>query len=1127
MLRYELILVVLAMLVSSVGVYGQESSSIKVISPEIDDLAYAALTKARSLEERGQFAEAIETLDRALLLVQGDDPRPSGPASVLLAEAARVSGKAGYLPMAASLSLACVKVKLAIYPPDKFPAGHQDLLIALSNAGDAMRQIGQYRLARQFTQIAFEMGNRIYHAQRFPQGHPHLAMIANSMGVLEIAEGNHVAAASVLDEAIRIARSVYPRDRFPQGHPDLVLMLTNRARVAHLLGKWDTAEATYREAKNMALSLHREADNGKFLTSLAIVDNNWGALASNRADLAQAYECYASAVNIYRRQFPVERFPLGHPDLAIALHNLAVTQEALGETTRAMELADEAVTMLQRLGQLDEEDHCIPETALAWETLARLARVIGDLDNAEFASRRSLKIRQRVFSETESRAGQVELARSLMNLAGVAHSKGNSDEAATHLTEACQQLRKMPDRIASEQLARGLNNLALLEARRGSLSIAGEQLAEALRIQEELYPLQRFPIGHENINRARANYGRLLLDQGKTQEGIELVKQAYVAYENHYKTIAWGLSESEGMNLRETLPRLVDDLLSFWSPSLGTDAELYELIWRQRGIRNELLRSRYQKIRERPEGTTRQKFETYLTLRRDMACYYRTRGIQGSYFATLQERKESLERELSGEIEYSPLDLTDAGVTVKQLREHLAKTAAVVECFVFHNSITKQAEYAAFILTRDRPVKRVNLGPCEQIDASVRKWRAAIESAPQQIEDWKRLNRYFPGSKPQATPFPTLADGQIATTSIWNPIASALPQGCELVYMLPDGALHFVPWAALPIDGGKRFLVEKVQILTAPSVPWLLQRLGQPNSLSGSDCLLAVGGVFYDEKPLRHSIVPSRSPVTWKSQQSEMKYWKDPHESYLAGSAMESHYLAHCADRREKIVLQGRSASLDTITDALPSARVALISTHGVYFQRPDAGSALMLDSRQILDPRERVTPWQRSPLTKLRLDLSGSSLPTESSQGTNENVNILTAEHIASLSLPNLQLVILSACQTGLGEVDSGQELYGFASAFHLAGARNVISAQWSVNDYVTARLTMMTGYYHYREGASPSDSLRKAQLSYLRSPEKSLTWDGVSKPPQIAEQSLSPIDNSLRHPYYWAAFSLSGPGN
>lgn len=1135
MLRYAIFIAgVLTLLVSNAAIRCEEPSSLKVIPPEIDDLAYAALTKARSLEEKGQFIEAMETLDRALLLVQGDDPRPSGPASVLLADAARVSGKAGHFPLAASLSLASVKMKFAIYPPDKFPAGHQDLLIALSNTADAMRRIGQYQAARQFAQTAFEMGKRIYHAKRFPQGHPHMAMIANSLGVLEIAEGNNVEAVGFLDEAIKIARHVYPRERFPNGHPELVLMLTNRARAAHLLGEWHAAELMYREAKHMAVALHRETASDPLLAPIALVDNNWGALASERANHVQAYEFYTNAVSIYRKLFPAERFPIGHPELAIALHNLAITQEALGETTQAIQCAEEAVTMLERLGRVDGEDLCIPETALAWETSARLERVTGDLHKVELASRRALEIRQRVFSRTMSSAGEIEIARSLMSLASLAQSKGNFDEAAKHLTDACQQLRKLSvrhkgsssNRIASEQLARGLNNLALLEAKIGSTASAGEHLAEALRIQVELYPPQSFPLGHENINKAQANYGRFLLGQGEFLEGIERVKQAYAAFEKQYETIAWGLSEGEGMNLRAVLPRLVDDLLSHGQSALGSDEKLYELIWRHKGIRNDLLRDRFRQLRATPDIAIQQKFETYLQLRRDIACHYRSRGSQGDYFSSLHKRKETLERELASSL-YFPSNPLEAGASVRELRKLLAANTAVVECFVFHNSTSKRAEYAAFILTRDQPIQRVNLGSCEQIDASIRQWRTAIESAPRQAEDWKKLNRYLPGSRPRVTPFPTLAGGSIVADKVWQPIASALPQDCELVYMLPDGALHFVPWPAIPIEAGKKFLIEELQILHAPSVPWLLQSLRHQTPSKGPDRLLAVGGIFYDEEPLQQSIAPSRAPIEWESRQAEMKYWHDSHHHFLAGSAMESHFLAHCADRREKILLHGRNASLETTTAALLQCRVALISTHGVFLQPPGDEPALALDSREILDQRERSTPWERSPLMRLRLDLSGSSSQTENSQKGSGSARSLTAEHIASLPLSNLQLIILSACQTGLGDIDAGEEMYGFANAFHLAGTRNVITTQWSVNDYMTARLTMLTGYHLYREAANPRDALRLAQLAYLRSPQATLLWDGTATPPQIAERSTASADTFLRHPYYWAAFSLSGPGD
>jgi CHAT domain-containing protein len=121
----------------------------------------------------------------------------------------------------------------------------------------------------------------------------------------------------------------------------------------------------------------------------------------------------------------------------------------------------------------------------------------------------------------------------------------------------------------------------------------------------------------------------------------------------------------------------------------------------------------------------------------------------------------------------------------------------------------------------------------------------------------------------------------------------------------------------------------------------------------------------------------------------------------------------------------------------------------------------------------------------------------------TGERDGLLTAEEVSWLDLSGVELVVLSACETGLGRAQSGEGLIGLRRAFRTAGAKTVISSLWSVQDESTARL--MESFYRnlWDAGMDRIEALRQAQLSMLR---------------RHREQHGDPL------PATWGAFVLSG---
>src|SRR5262249_9197549 len=181
----------------------------------------------------------------------------------------------------------------------------------------------------------------------------------------------------------------------------------------------------------------------------------------------------------------------------------------------------------------------------------------------------------------------------------------------------------------------------------------------------------------------------------------------------------------------------------------------------------------------------------------------------------------------------------------------------------------------------------------------------------------------------------------------------------------------------------------------------------------------------------------------------------------------------------------GTAAGPGQLLVDLERARWAHLATHG-FFAAPKSGVRQYLyDERDFLRglAGERVGAGARSPLTQTGLVLAGANLKGKEAGADG---GILTAEALAGLDLRGLELAVLSACETGLGEAASGEGGYGLQRASHLGGCRNVLASLWKVDDDATAAL--MAVFYHelWAEGRAPREALRRAQLALYRHPRE-----------------------------------------
>jgi CHAT domain-containing protein len=270
-----------------------------------------------------------------------------------------------------------------------------------------------------------------------------------------------------------------------------------------------------------------------------------------------------------------------------------------------------------------------------------------------------------------------------------------------------------------------------------------------------------------------------------------------------------------------------------------------------------------------------------------------------------------------------------------------------------------------------------------------------------------------------------------------------------------------------------------------------------------------------------------------------------PYYSELPGTVREQARVQDLASGRPVTALTGAAATAARLVTELPKARYAHLATHGFFAER-ELSAEHKRQQQELERLRQsyaftaerglpRVGLGTRSPLAYTGLVLAGANDPASAGP----EGGIVTGEALVQLPLEGLELSVLSACETGLGELTGGEGVQGLVRAFHLAGCPNVVASLWAVHDEATAAL--MAEFYRqlWQEHRPPIEALRQAQLLIYRHPERVRELAGERAAPNLSQ--AQPVNAApapapaaappktaagTAPPKWWAAFQLSGAG-
>jgi CHAT domain-containing protein/tetratricopeptide (TPR) repeat protein len=864
---------------------------------------------------------------------------------------------------------------------------------------------------------------------------------------------------SLVETRTLLERAVGIAERtFGPTHYDMWAYLNDLALIDLYIGDYTKSRLLFERAVKVA-----EAKVGVWHDRVGTTVNNLALVHRQLGDYAAARRGHARAAAIWERVFGRT-----HPFVARALMDLAAVYRDLGEPRAALPLLQRALLIReQRLGR----DHRDVVTTLA--DLAATLRELGDLPRARDASARALEIWERLGTPEEGPG----FATVPLVYADVQRDLGNSELARRYYERALV--------IQGTAVGRSHPLFAATQTKLAStLAVLGERSAAAGQAAEA-----------EATNR---NHVRGML-----------------RYLPERQSLAYAATRAGSLELLLSLVTATDEA----PPAAALDGVVRgrALVTDEMAARRLQLQSGDAEIsRLRAQFVSSQQVLANLLVRGPalldpapyVAAVERSRRDSEAAERRLAERSATFREEMSA---------TQVGID--QVRAALPASAVLVS-FVRYQRTTWDASpttprtatrravpsYLAFVLAADRPVVVVPLGAASAIETQITRWRQDIAT--------EIGNRSGPSS---AATEVSRVSGSALRKLVWDPIAAHFA-GARQVLIVPDGSLHLVPLAALPVGRSGYVLEEAATIHYLSTERDLVPRTRQPAGPSSARGLLALGAPAFDGDTLASPQTSTRAPMAPASARGVITAFAPECGDFgrvkfreLSGALQEAQDIATLW-RQQPVAQYDGSARLLTGEDAserafkrdAPGHRILHIATHG-FFLGPDCSSNIAGDrgvggltsTGKMPAPATRV----ENPLLLSGLALAGANRRGSARPG--EEDGVLTAEEVVSLNLDGVEWAVLSACETGVGRVHAGEGVFGLRRAFQVAGVRTVITSLWSVDDQATRSWMRVLYESRLQRQQSTADAMRAASLALLR--ERRAKGESTS-------------------PFYWAAFVAVG---
>ncbi len=653
--------------------------------------------------------------------------------------------------------------------------------------------------------------------------------------------------------------------------------------------------------------------------------------------------------------------------------------------------------------------------------------------------------------------------------------KGEYENAITLLTENLDKLGKRQLTNLPIYMSM-LNNLAFVYQKAGQLEKAESLFLRSLKITETLFNKE-----HAEYRTVCGNLAFLYWKMNRSTDAIQYSLQALNIIKKQIDKVFSFSSESEKLDYLRTLS--IDrnkfySLIYNLSPNENSN-DLYDLTIYSKGL---LLNSSKQlntAILNSSDTSAKKLYSSWLNNKNQLAYRYsKPLAEQGTNLDSLKEMTEQQEKQLVRVSSAFNDNKIAVSADWKNVQEKLKPGEAAIEFIQFSyfdkDRLTDSLFYAALILKPNSAKPEfVSLFEEKQIDSLLNK-------NPDNNQD--KINTLYNAgiAKP--------GDNHLYQLT-WSAIDKKL-EDVHIVYFSPVGELFKLSFAALPVNKTTR-LRDKYRLVQLNSTRALIETTEE--KILPSDSLILYGGIAYDADSVK--LKESAGQYNESANETKTKFLSGEKQSwnYLPFSKAEVEEINKIGVKNKyPVTIIGEEKATEESLKALSGIRspaVLHIATHGFFFPDPKPGTQTQNSQQQFFRNAD-------NPLLRSGLLFAGSYYTwTKNRSVTGIEDGIATSYEIANMYLPHTKLAVLSACETGLGELNGSDGVLGLQRAFRIAGVKNLVMSLWKVPDTETAEF--MIAFY---ENLFKQQSIPEA-------------FDAAQK----AMKNKYPDD-----PYKWAAFIL-----
>lgn len=917
------------------------------------------------------------------------------------------------------------------------------------------------------------------------------------------------------DEALKQAQRVLATSRklFGVDHREIAMSLDTVASILRKMGRFGESEQYFMQALQISRKLQREQPH-----DYAAALQNLAGLYRETGRYRESEQLYQEAIATLKQMEPKDDEAL----LSIS-GNLAMLYQDQGRYAEAEPILKAEYEWALKQAQPDSlairmnlsMDGKRLYLADRMSGLAGLYLKMRRVQEAIELTAAALEIKRKLLKDTDPR-----MMREMNNLGMIYRDNGREKEAEPLLRQAVATARKVYGNQHPE-LAIYLDNLALLYQRRESYQQAEQLQREAVFISQQAlgstHPntlMQRNNLAvnyllqdryadaelqlralladsrsgsagshHPEVATRMTNLADALRLQGKHLEAHQLQGEALRIKERKRDDLFLLLTEQQKLAYLQDEMALVRQYLAHTRQVLAQDPDAARAaldVWlRWKGIVMESQGRYLDALYRTDDPALKRQFEELISVRRELAGLqlvqpnHRSVQSHAAKIELLEYRKEQLETALTkGSAVYAKAGSSQR-FTSSELRRLLPKDAAyidfaLVEDWHYQPFEVRGLRYLAIIVSNQpgTAVQLLDLGPSDRINQAITEYRHQIAAQAG-------------GSKTN----PVQLAG-VAADLYSKLIAPLLPslQGVSSLIISPDAGLHLLPF----------------EILRGKGQPYLLDQYAISYVGSGRDMVRFATSTTNSGKALLFAD-PDYDLIlhagTRHSQGELLTQFSSLQFNSLPDTKVETDTIAKLLRQGMQLTVQnltGRQAVESTLF-AQSQPRLLHLATHGFFLQDDVTGGSETrgLKAVQRLNPaaaQKKLT----NPMLRSGIALAGVNRSL--AQGRDDG--LVTAEKILGIRLLGTDLVTLSACETGFGDVKAGEGVFGLKRAFILAGARTVVLSLWSVPSRETTEL--MTEFYRLiAAGSTKAAALRQAQRTMLK---------------------------KYPHPFYWGAFQLVG---